>query len=108
MDAPLRLIAANPLDQLAKTVEDALADQRKHILREFSLDQKDSALSRLVAEFSLDDDACLRPGRIDVALFHAVGFEDVVLSGDDYAPGERILDGKNRGQRLGYNLNRAP
>jgi hypothetical protein len=42
--------------QLAKTIEDALADQRKHILREFSLDQKDSALSRLVAEFSLDDD----------------------------------------------------
>ena len=36
------------------TVEEALADQRKHILREFSLDQKDSALSRLVAEFSLD------------------------------------------------------
>jgi hypothetical protein len=43
--------------QLAKSVEDALADQRKHILREFSLDRKDSALSRLVAEFSLDDDA---------------------------------------------------
>jgi hypothetical protein len=42
--------------QLGKTIEDALADQRKHILREFSLDQKDSALSRLVAEFSLDDD----------------------------------------------------
>jgi hypothetical protein len=42
--------------QLARTVEEALAEQRKHILREFSLDQKDSALSRLVAEFSLDDD----------------------------------------------------
>jgi len=42
--------------QLGRTIEDALADQRKHILREFSLDQKDSALSRLVAEFSLDDD----------------------------------------------------
>jgi G:T-mismatch repair DNA endonuclease (very short patch repair protein) len=42
--------------QLGKTIEDALLDQRKHILREFSLDQKDSALSRLVAEFSLDDD----------------------------------------------------
>jgi len=38
-------------------MEDALLEQRKHILREFSLDQKDSALSRLVAEFSLDDDA---------------------------------------------------
>ncbi len=43
--------------QLAKTVEEALTEQRRHILREFSLDQKDSALSRLVAEFSLDDDA---------------------------------------------------
>jgi hypothetical protein len=43
--------------QLAKTIEEALADQRRLILREFSLDQKDSALSRLVAEFSLDDDA---------------------------------------------------
>jgi hypothetical protein len=43
--------------QLGKTMEDALLEQRKHILREFSLDQKDSALSRLVAEFSLDDDA---------------------------------------------------
>ena len=40
--------------QLSTTVEEALADQRKVILREFSLDQKDSALSRLVAEFSLD------------------------------------------------------
>jgi hypothetical protein len=43
--------------QLAKTVEEALAEQRNVILREFSLDQKDSALSRLVSEFSLDDDA---------------------------------------------------
>ncbi len=42
--------------QLTKTIEGALAEQRKHILREFSLDQKDSALSRLAAEFSLDDD----------------------------------------------------
>ncbi len=40
--------------QLSSTLEEALADQRKVILREFSLDQKDSALSRLVAEFSLD------------------------------------------------------
>jgi hypothetical protein len=40
--------------QVSSTVEEALADQRKIILREFSLDQKDSALSRLVAEFSLD------------------------------------------------------
>jgi hypothetical protein len=42
--------------QLTKTLEEALAEQRRHILREFSLDQKDSALSRLFAEFSLDDD----------------------------------------------------
>jgi G:T-mismatch repair DNA endonuclease (very short patch repair protein) len=42
--------------QLTKTIEEALAEQRGHILREFSLDQKDSALSRLFAEFSLDDD----------------------------------------------------
>jgi hypothetical protein len=42
--------------QVAATIEEALAEQRKHILREFSLDQKDSALSRLVAEFSLDDE----------------------------------------------------
>jgi len=42
--------------QLASTIEDALGDQRKHIMREFSLDQKDSALSRLLGEFSLDDE----------------------------------------------------
>jgi G:T-mismatch repair DNA endonuclease (very short patch repair protein) len=42
--------------QLTRTIEDALAEQRKVILREFSLDQKDSALSRLAREFSLDDD----------------------------------------------------
>jgi hypothetical protein len=43
--------------QLTKTIEEALADQRRHILGEFSLDRKDSALSRIVAEFSLDDEA---------------------------------------------------
>lgn len=42
--------------QLARTIEDALAEQRRLILREFSLDQKDSALSRLAREFSLDDE----------------------------------------------------
>jgi hypothetical protein len=42
--------------QLATTIADALAEQRAHILREFSLDRKDSALSRLFGEFSLDDD----------------------------------------------------
>lgn len=36
--------------QLASTIEKALAEQRQLVLREFSLDQKDSALSRLVAE----------------------------------------------------------
>ena len=40
--------------QLTKTFEDALAEQRQHILREFSLDAEGSALSRLVSEFSLD------------------------------------------------------
>jgi hypothetical protein len=42
--------------QLTKSLEEGLAEQRRHILREFSLDQKDSALSRLFAQFSLDDD----------------------------------------------------
>jgi hypothetical protein len=42
--------------QLTKTIEEALLEQRTHILREFSLDRKDSALSRLFAEFSLDDE----------------------------------------------------
>jgi hypothetical protein len=42
--------------QLTRTLEEALTEQRRHILREFSLDQKDSALSRLFAQFSLDDD----------------------------------------------------
>jgi hypothetical protein len=42
--------------QLMTALEEALADQRKHILREFSLDHKESALSRLFAEFSLDDE----------------------------------------------------
>jgi hypothetical protein len=43
--------------QLTKTIEEALSEQRRHILREFSLDQKDSALSRIVSQFSLDDEA---------------------------------------------------
>ena len=42
--------------QLTKAIENALSEQRQHILREFSLDHKDSALSRLLAEFSLDDE----------------------------------------------------
>jgi hypothetical protein len=40
--------------QLTKTIEEALAEQRRVILREFSLDTDGSALSRLVSEFSLD------------------------------------------------------
>jgi len=40
--------------QLARTLEQALAEQRGHILKEFSLDHEGSALSRLVGEFSLD------------------------------------------------------
>jgi hypothetical protein len=42
--------------QLAKTIEDALSDQRKQILREFSMDHEGSALRRLLGEFSLDRD----------------------------------------------------
>jgi hypothetical protein len=42
--------------QLTRAIEESLAEQRKHILREFSLDHKDSALSRLFSEFSLDDE----------------------------------------------------
>jgi hypothetical protein len=43
--------------QLTRTIEQSLTEQRQHILKEFSLDQKGSALSRLVAQFSFDDDA---------------------------------------------------
>src|SRR5450432_3339791 len=46
--------AAGLRSQISTTVQEALADQRTVILREFSLDQKDSTLSRMVAEFSLD------------------------------------------------------
>ncbi len=42
--------------QLAKTIEDALSDQRNQILREFSMDHEGSALRRLLGEFSLDRD----------------------------------------------------
>ena len=48
--------AAGLRSQVSTTIEEALTEQRKLILREFSLDQKDSALSRLVSEFSLDDE----------------------------------------------------
>jgi hypothetical protein len=61
--------------QLTTTIEDALADQRKAILKEFSLDQKDSALSRLVGEFSLDDEdsAMNRLSRLLAATAEQIG-----------------------------------
>ena len=70
--------------QLASSIEGALAEQRKLILREFSLDQKDSALSRLVAEFSLDDEksAMSRMARMLAATSQQIGKD---LSLDDEA-----------------------
>jgi hypothetical protein len=70
--------------QLVSSIEGALAEQRKLILREFSLDQKDSALSRLVAEFSLDDEksALSRMGRMLAATSQQIGKD---LSLDDEA-----------------------
>jgi hypothetical protein len=61
--------------QLASSIEDALTEQRKLILREFSLDQKDSALSRLVSEFSLDDErsALSRMSRMLTATSEQIG-----------------------------------
>src|ERR1019366_3575035 len=44
--------AAGLRAQISTPVEEALTDQRSVILREFSLDQKASALSRMVPEFS--------------------------------------------------------
>jgi hypothetical protein len=72
--------------QLARTIEDALAEQRRHILREFSLDQKDSALSRLVAEFSLDDDrsALSRLSRMLTATSEQIG-KNLTLDDDGSA-----------------------
>lgn len=54
-DSPIfRLLSPNDTGglkaQVAETIAAALAEQRKLVLREFSLDSKDSALSRLVAE----------------------------------------------------------
>jgi hypothetical protein len=70
--------------QLVTSIEGALAEQRKLILREFSLDQKGSALSRLVAEFSLDDDrsAMSRMSRMLTATSQQIGKD---LSLDDEA-----------------------
>ena len=61
--------------QLGKTIADALADQRVQILREFSLDSKDSALSRLFSEFSLDDETSVlsRLSRMLMATSEQIG-----------------------------------
>ncbi len=61
--------------QLQKTLEDALAEQRQHILREFSLDDEGSALSRMAAEFSLDDEgsAMSRLSRMMTATSERIG-----------------------------------
>src|SRR5262249_25610289 len=69
--------------QLAKTLEESLAEQRKHILREFSLDQKGSALSRIVAEFSLDDEASAmsRMSKMLAATSERIG-KDLTLDDD--------------------------
>ena len=76
--------------QLTKTLEDALIDQRKHILREFSLDQEGSALSRLVGEFSLDDDksAFSRLSRMLAATSDQIG-KNLTLD-DDASPLSRL------------------
>ena len=39
-------------DEIAKSIEAALTQQKEDVLRQFSLDRKDSALSRLVGEIS--------------------------------------------------------
>jgi len=76
--------------QLTKTLEEALLDQRKHILREFSLDQEGSALSRLVGEFSLDDDksAFSRLSRMLSATSEQIG-KNLTLD-DDASPLSRL------------------
>jgi hypothetical protein len=78
------------LVQLTKTLEEALVDQRKHILREFSLDQEGSALSRLVGEFSLDDDksAFSRLSRMLSATSEQIG-KNLTLD-DDASPLSRL------------------
>jgi hypothetical protein len=54
--------------QLAQTLEGALAEQRKHILREFSLDHADSALKRLVDELTASNGELTKQvhGRVEV------------------------------------------
>jgi hypothetical protein len=54
--ADVRELLSVRATEMTDRVAGHLAEDRKEILREFSLDQKESALSRLVAEFTLDDE----------------------------------------------------
>jgi hypothetical protein len=54
--ADVRELLSVRATEMTDRVAGHLAEDRKQILREFSLDQKESALSRLVAEFTLDDE----------------------------------------------------
>jgi hypothetical protein len=54
--ADVRALLSAGASEMTERVAGHLAIDRKEILREFSLDQKGSALSRLVAEFTLDDE----------------------------------------------------
>jgi|HubBroStandDraft_2_1064218.scaffolds.fasta_scaffold03407_4 hypothetical protein len=68
--------------QLATMIEEALTEQRGHILREFSLDSKDSALSRMLREFSLDGEGSAM-NRLSKMLATASGQIEKNLSLDD-------------------------
>jgi hypothetical protein len=76
--------------QVSTAVEEALTEQRETILREFSLDQKDSALSRLVSEFSLDDEgsAMSRLAKMLAATNDQIG-KNLTLD-DDASPLSRL------------------
>jgi hypothetical protein len=69
--------------QLARTLEEALAEQRAHIMKEFSLDHEGSALSRLVGEFSLDAEgsALSRLSKMLTATSEKIG-RDLTLDDD--------------------------
>ena len=56
---------------------------------------------------AFDDDVRLRPCGVHVAFFHVIRLEDVVLSKNNGAFRDGILDRKNRGQRLDIDLHRA-
>ncbi len=72
--------------QLVSTFEAALTEQREQFLREFSLDYKDSALSRLVGQFSLDDDgsAMARLSRLVTSATEQIG-KNLTLDDDTSA-----------------------